>query len=177
MLLTMSETLPKSAALEGAEGFHVGDEVPDQPRALLLRFLGRLVDGNGRSRRKQRQHEGGEFLAGRRLRFRVLLVRLISYLLAASRVILLLDGVGHPASLHVLCVGDGAARTRFPGFFGNPCPRPSRTSALNKGRRVSGVLRQQSGAAQGGLPAMFAGTIPDPIDGGCEGGDATATGD
>jgi hypothetical protein len=48
------------------------------------------------------------------------------------------------------------ARTRFPGFFGNPRPRPIRTSALNDGQRIAGLPRQRSAAW---LPAAFDGAI------------------
>ena len=42
--------LGKGVAVERAEGFHVGDQVPDEPRTLLLGVLGRLVDGEGGAR-------------------------------------------------------------------------------------------------------------------------------
>ena len=44
-----------------AEGVHVGDEVADERGSLLIRHLGRLVDGKSGFRREEdrRQQEGG----------------------------------------------------------------------------------------------------------------------
>ena len=45
--------LGEVVAVERAEGFHVGDQMPDEPSPLLIRFLWRLVDGKGGARHEE----------------------------------------------------------------------------------------------------------------------------
>ena len=120
--------LGKGSAVEGAEGFHVGDEMPDEPSTLLVGILRRLVYGKGDPPHKDCQQEGCGGL-GRKIRDSACHVHGVSPCQIEGYAS---DSWGEVSSLHLFIAEATAERGHdFLGFSRNPCPRPIRPSALN----------------------------------------------